>query len=216
MKAGVYFRILIFVFIMAMLFSVLNQTVFHTLPRQIRRSLTQGVPLIIFEDQEYLSCIDDVLVTSSYVYVLYGELHLVKVFDTDRNYVCTLIVTNQNSNGARAQIYVYEDTLYLLSANDIYEFENNSFVRFYSYKEDTSTRLSINEDRHSYRNNLDNNAYRYYVKGGSIFRSDCHGTEDVFLQRSPMYFLCKPTFSWLLWVTFFVLLIFPVLIHKRQ
>ncbi len=201
---------------MAIIFSVLNHTVFHTLPRQIRGSLTPAVPLILFEDQEYLSCIDDVLVTSSYVYVLYGELHLVKVYDTDRNYVCTLIVADQNSNGTRAQIYVHEDTLYLLSANEIYEFADNAFVRFHSYQEDTSLRLSINQDRHSYRNHLDHHAYRYYIKHGSIYRSDWHGTESIFLQCSPMYFLCSPTFSWLLWAVFFVLLVFPARIHKRQ
>ncbi len=216
LKAGFYFRIHIFVCIMAMLFSVLNHTVFHKLPKQIRRILTHGVPLIIYEDQEYLSTIDDVLVSNSYVYVLFGELHLVKVYDTDQNYVCTLIVSDEKSNGARAQIFVHEDTLYLLSANDIYEFVDNSFVRFHSYQEDATMRLSINKDRQTYRNDLDGDSYRYYKKGESIYRSDCNGTEHIFLQRSPMYFLCNPMFSWSLWALFFLLLIFPMFLQKRQ
>lgn len=216
MKAGVYFRIHILVFITAIIFSILSHTVFHKLPKQVRKFTTYGIPMIIYEDQEYLSTIDDVLVTNSYVYILFGELHLVKVYDIYRNYVCTLIVSNEKSNGARAQIFVHEETLYLLSANDIYEFVDNTFVSFHSYKEDTSMRLSINKNRHIYRNDLDGDAHRYYMKGESIYRSDSKGTEQIFLWRSPMYFLCNPIFSWSLWVLFFLLLIGPMLFRKEN
>lgn len=170
--------------------------------------------MIIYEDQEYLSTIDDVLVSNSYVYVLFGELHLVKVYDIYQNYVCTLIISDENSHGARAQMYVHEETLYLLSANDIYEFVDNSFVRFHSYKEDATMRLCINKNRQAYRNNLDGDSYRYYMKGESIYRSDCNGTEQIFLQRSPLYFLCNPVFTWLLWVLFFLLFICPMFLKK--
>lgn len=216
LKAGVYFRIHILVFIMAILFSALNYTIFHKLPKQIREVPTYGIPMIIYEDQEYLSTIDDVLVTNSYVYVLFGELHLVKVYDIYHNYVCTLIVSNEKSNGARAQIFVHEGTLYLLSANDIYEFVDNTFVRFHSYTEDTTMRLSINKNRHTYRNDLDGDGHRYYMKGESIYRSDCDGTEHIFLRRSPMYFLCNPMYSWSLWVLFFLLLIVPMFFRKEN
>lgn len=213
-KVKVYFRVYFFICIMAILFSVLDHTVFNKLPNQIRRTLEVGTPLILYDDQEYLSCIDDVLVSNSYVYVLFGRLHLVKVYDTAQNYVCTLIVSDKNSHGIRAQIYVNENTLYISAANDIYEFVDNSFVHFYSFKEDATMRLNISKKEYDYRNVLDNEAYRYNIKAESIIRSDSNGKESVFYQRSPMYFLCNPFFSWLLWVLFFLMLSFPTVYAK--
>lgn len=211
---GYYFIVYVFTFIIAILFSILNCMIFNKVPRKMKDMVMVGTPFIFSEDQEYFSCIDDVLVGESYVYIGYREMFLVKVYTTDGSYICTLMVSDKNTHGARMSMYVQKDTLYLTAGSDIYEFQGTMFMHYYPFDIDMSLLTNINKERANYRNKSDNNAYHYYKKGESVYRMAPNGLEEVFVKRSPMYYLCNPIFSWILWVLFFIMHIFPTVLVK--
>ena len=155
MDSVIYTRICSCVFCIAVLFSILNHFVFHTLPRDTRKLITKEKPAIIYDDREYLSTIDDVQVSNGYVYILYGELHLVKIFDIEQNYICSIIASSQDAHGAPSQIFVKDKTLFLYVNNDAYVFIDNAFAKYCSFEEYPTLKSEIRRNRNDYRNNCD-------------------------------------------------------------
>lgn len=184
--------------------------VFHRLPRQTRRMLEPGIGLVFTQDREYLSSIDEVLASGSNVYVLYRNLPLVKVYNTDGDYVCSYA-----AKGHQATMYVRQNTLYLrTSMNGLtyYEFTDQTFVRSYIDDDAHMLSASIRQDREEYLSTRDEKQNRYSVKGQSIVRIDSNGVESVFVKRSPLYFLATGHFFALVACLFILL----ALLNERE
>ncbi len=196
-----HFRCVVILFVLAVLASFLYFIIFRKQPSEIRNSVSIGRPFVLVKDQEFFSTIDDLLVSEEHVYVVYSEMHLVKVYSIDGKYVCTIAISDQNSHGERMLAYIAEGTLYLESSNDIYEFEGTSFKRYYSFSEDATMRDFINANRRDYRNSIDSENREYFLKGVSVYRISADGQEEVFLKRSNWMQMCSYGYMWVLCAT---------------
>lgn len=215
MNSVIYTRVCSFVFWLAVAFSILNHFVFHTLPKDTRQLVTKEKPAIIYDNREYLSTIDDVQVSNGYIYILYGELHLVKVFDIKQNYICSIIASGQDDHGARSRMFVKDKTLFLYVETDAYVFIDNAFVKYCSFEEYPALKGEIRRNLNDYRNNYDEQQRRFFRRGVNIYYTEPNGDESVFYHRSFLYTLCSPIFSWALWIIFFSLFV-PRELHKQR
>ena len=184
--------------LLALVLHILHGTVFRNPPREIRNQLSIGMPLVFADNQEYLSEMEDVQVIGNQVYLMYGAMHLVKVYDTNRQYVCTYAISGEEARGARLQMFVHDNALYLCLSNDIYVFEDNVCTAFHAFQEDRSFRDELNKNSLNYRNRKDTSGNRYVLKGQKILRIRPDGTEEVFFSRSPLYVVCDFAFGWFL------------------
>lgn len=213
-----FILVTVLVFVLNAVIGILDTVVFHWQPIELRRKLEPGVGLVITQDREYLSDMDEVVVSDTHVYVLYSWLQLVKVYDLDGSYTCSFAV--HCTERRNADMFVCRDTLYLVSEDCIvYEYTNNAFVRSYN-DEDSNTLLThLNKNKWHFKNIQDGDQNLYYIKGQSVIRRDSTGAESVFVKRSPLYFIVSSQLQAglnALSVILFVILFAMLNMGKRQ
>lgn len=167
--------------------SALQFAIFHKLPSHIEDMLKTSEVVTFTEDRDYLSAMDEVLASKRYVYAIYGRMRLVKVYDTNGNYICSIAVKDTKSGAHNMRGYIVDDKLHLVFDQQVYEFTDNVLTKTYTGKEASAWATDLFVNRAKYQNKLDGERNWYYLKAQSIYRTNANDPESVFLARSPLY-----------------------------
>ena len=144
-----------------------------------------GKPVLVEEDQEYFSWIDDFCVRDGYLYVYYGHglSGILKVYDTEGNFIRTYVTSLR----AEPNLYITDRCAVLGSeqAGGYYFFSEGEFESFCEVKgkEDGE---KIRETFLKKTEGKKTDSWEYEKKGISIVRRDAGGNTETVLQR-PFY-----------------------------
>lgn len=189
---------------------------FDKMPKALQSQLKLGTALMIPWDQEYFSPFNQVAVVDPYVYVLYDKLHLVKVYNTDGNYVCTYAFKKEAENVPFASLHIRGDKLYVFSGSTfVYVFTNNVCVQVYQDEEGLAVRREI-RDGTTHPNNTDKEENRYFIKCERVCREDLNGNQSVFVERPAWYALSRSVYFVPLFLFFLIPRVVKVEMDKHK
>ncbi len=182
-----------YVFLVVFLLMHLNMIGFfaaHIQPFRYRMCVEQGTPFAFVRDEEYWGSLSDYCIREDYVYLLYGNKGILKIYNSEGKYLCSYAFLDK---GPACHLNVRGTEVFLSDqGSDYYVFEKAQFCRFFEtpgYAEEVEmkkTFLSMEEKRSE-----GGKKYSFRYNCTALARVDESGTIDYVLRRPVVFALCQ-------------------------
>ena len=154
-------------------------------PRKLRNEVADGTLYCFYNDRQYWSRLTDFCVKDSYLYVLFGDRGVLKIYDDSGQYIKSYAFLK--TKGA-SSLYIDNDYVYLYDQQlNYYVFSRGEFVDFVRYS-DYGVYLQKMSELSSAEAQRKTDDAIYFIKGASIYRK---GSDNISIQviHRPLYLL---------------------------
>ncbi len=154
-------------------------------PEHIKTRVREGSPYIFESDEDYFGAFDKIRVTIDYVYILYEGGSIVKVYQHDGTYICTIAISATRGSGGTL-MYTDSTKMYLQHANCFYEFEGTEFIR----QTDVYQNDEVKEIKKHLKQTSSSGDYR--LIWGNLYRQSTGSMPRLFIERDVLHRLIQP------------------------
>ncbi len=153
-------------------------------PKQLKREVAEGELYGFTDSREYWCKLNDICIKDGYLYVLFGDQGVLKIYDSDGTYLKSFAFYNTKGGTSLHTDgqYVYlEDHLL-----NFYVFSSGEWINTIKYS-NYGAYLEMGDTFNSAEDQRRENDNQYYVRYASIYRKR-EGTTPVQIIKRPLFF----------------------------
>ena len=174
-----------------------------------------GKPNVFVDDINHPSKLTSLLVGDNHLYLFYGRIDVVKVYDLDGQYLYSVNFRDGRDSGGPSYIYVFGNHMVYLprSTHTAYIFEDDVLTAQESVEYRDVFPKTLFPGVSSYNRQVDSAGNRYQFRLANIVRVAPDGQATTLIRRSPLYCIFGHfSFYWICTLLFFLMLIVPAVI----
>ncbi len=160
--------------------NVISMVIGHIQPREARKNVKAGCLYSMDDNAIYWSSLTDFCVQNDYIYLLYGNIGLLKIYNIHGEYVQTLAFQVEKGE---SRLYSDGQLVYLQDQNlNFYIIQNDRELAYRPYEDYKNYQSYIN-DKYSDSRKTVWNGNHYAIEGVSLVCQDKNGNTTIVLQR---------------------------------
>ncbi len=174
-----------------------------------------GKPNVFVDDINHPSELTSLLVGDNHLYLFYGRIDVMKVYDLDGQYLYSVNFRDGRDSGGPSYIYVFGNHMVYLprSTHTAYIFEDDVLTAQESVEYRDVFPKTLFPGVSSYNRQVDSAGNRYQFRLANIVRVAPDGQATTLIRRSPLYCIFGHfSFYWICTLLFFLMLIVPAVI----
>lgn len=154
-------------------------------PYKLRNEVEDGTLFCFYADRHYWSRLTDFCVKDSYLYVLFGDRGVLKIYDDSGKYIKSYAFLK--TKGA-SSLYVDNDYVYLFDQRlNYYVFSSGEFIDFSRYS-DYEAYLQKKATFTSVEDQKKTDGAQYYLKYASVYRKNADNSSIIVIHR-PLFLM---------------------------